>query len=232
MLEPLRKEILHFDSPKSYKFFIDTKDTHKAFQTSQILLHGTSAEFCKIYIDHCKGNTFSVSPEGFLKFLSDNENETSGLVGELIFNFALSIYIQKLGARCNDAMISAGRYKFLPFFMHFIILFIKTEFFDLINIISLPQEVRKLLKKNMTFTSSCLEQNHEGRDFILAGKIKKHKMIAPKGPISADMWRTISREINEIEEICEKAEENLHVLKDDTYRDIDLYDKIAAWRHY
>ena len=118
------------------------------------------------------------------------------------------------------------------FFMHFIILFIKTEFFDLINVISLPQEVRKLLKKNMTFTSSCLEYNPKGGDFILEGKIKKHKMVAPKGNISADTWRTISRGINEIDEICEKAEENFHVLKDDTYRDIDFYDEIAAWQHY
>ena len=234
MLEPLGKEILHFDSPKAYKFFIDAKDTHKAFQTLQILLHGTSAEFCKIYIDYCKGNTLSVSPEGFLTFLSDNENETFGLVGELIFNFTLSIYIQKLGARCNDAdMISAGRCKFLPLFYTFRHpIYQDIECFDLINIISLPQEVRKLLKKNMTFTSSRLKHNHEGGDFILEGKIKKHKMVAPKGPISADTWRTISRGIDEIEEICEKAEENLHVLKDDTYRDIDLHDEIAAWRHY
>ena len=48
MLEPLGKEILHFDSPKASKFFIDAKDTHKAFQTLSLLLHGTSAEFCKI----------------------------------------------------------------------------------------------------------------------------------------------------------------------------------------
>ena len=142
------------------------------------------------------------------------------MVGELIFNFASSTYIQKLGARCNDAMISAGRYKFLPLFYAFH------------HPISLPQEVRKLLKKNMTFTSSCLEYNHKGGDFILEGKIKKHKMVAPKGNISADTWRTISRGINEIDEICEKAEENFHVLKDDTYRDIDFYDEIAAWQHY
>ena len=159
MLEPLGKELLHFDSPKAYTFFIDVKDTHKAFQTLQILLHGTSAEFCKIYIDYCKRNMLSVSPEEFLKFLSDNENETFGLVGELIFNFALSIYIQKLGARCNDAdMISAGRYKFLPLFYAFHHpIYQDIEFFDLINIISSPQEVRKLLRKNMTFTYSRLE---------------------------------------------------------------------------
>ena len=177
MLEPLGKELLHFDSPKAYTFFIDVKDTHKAFQTLQILLHGTSAEFCKIYIDYCERNLLSVSLEEFLKFLSDNENETFGLVGELIFNFALSIYIQKLGARCNDAdMISAGRYKFLPLFYAFHHpIYQVIEFFDLINIISSPQEVRKLLRKNMTFTYSRLEHNHEGEDFILEGKLRNIK---------------------------------------------------------
>ena len=41
----------------------------------------------------------------------------------------------------------------------------------------------------------------------MEGETKKHKMVVPKGPISDDMWRTISRGIDEIEEICEKAEE-------------------------
>ena len=64
----------------------------------------------------------------------------------------------------------------------------------------------------------------------MEGETKKHKMVVPKGPISDDMWRTISRGIDEIEEICEKAEENLHVSKDDTYQETDLYDEITAWR--
>ena len=33
ILEPLRKEILHFASPKAYKFLIDAKDTRRTFQT-------------------------------------------------------------------------------------------------------------------------------------------------------------------------------------------------------
>ena len=46
--------------------------------------------------------------------------------------------------------------------------------------------------------------------------------------ISADTWRTISRGTDEMEEICDKAEKNLHVSYDDTYREIDLYDETAA----
>ena len=43
------------------------------------------------------------------------------------------------------------------------------------------------------------------------------------------MWRTISRGIDEIEEICNKTEENLHVSNNDTYWKIDLYEETAAW---
>ena len=43
------------------------------------------------------------------------------------------------------------------------------------------------------------------------------------------MWRTISRGTDEIEEICNKTEENLHASKNDTYRKIDLYEETAAW---
>ena len=46
------------------------------------------------------------------------------------------------------------------------------------------------------------------------------------------MWRTVCRGTDEIEEICDKAEENLHVSNDDTYWEIDLYDETTAWVHY
>ena len=41
ILEPLGKEVLNFESPKAYSFFINAKDNHKSWQTIQILLFGT-----------------------------------------------------------------------------------------------------------------------------------------------------------------------------------------------
>ena len=82
------------------------------------------------------------------------------------------------------------------------------EFFDLLNTVSYLDEIKKMLFENTTFTSSNLDHNHqrgEG-DFFLEDKIKRHKMVAPKGQISADMWRTIFRGIDETELIFKKAE--------------------------
>ena len=67
-----------------------------------------------------------------------------------------------------------------------------------------------------------LQRNHRGGGIMLEGQIKKHKMVAPKGPISTDNWRIILRGMDKIEEICDKAEENLHASNNDKSQEIDL----------
>ena len=74
MLEPLGKKVLNFKSPKAYQFLVNTKDTHKVYQTLQILLFGTAAEFCKKYIQSCIQKQINVNLERFLNFISDIEN--------------------------------------------------------------------------------------------------------------------------------------------------------------
>ena len=44
ILEPLAKEVLNFESSKAYSFFVDAKDTHKTWQSLQVLLIGCSLE--------------------------------------------------------------------------------------------------------------------------------------------------------------------------------------------
>ena len=83
--------------------------------------------------------------------------------------------------------------------------------------------MKELLRKNMTFTSSCLEHNNQGVDF----KIKKHNIVPLKCLILADIGRTISRKIVKIEEYARKQRKT-HVLNNDTYQEIDLYHEIAA----
>ena len=98
---------------------MNAKDTHKSFQALEILLHGMSLEFCRMYID-CSSSSDIPSAKGFIDWLGKNENESFRLVTELIFNYALAIYVQKVGVRCNDTdLIEAGRMKFMPMFLRF-----------------------------------------------------------------------------------------------------------------
>ena len=228
-LEPLGKEILGFQSPKAYDFFVNAKDTHKAFQSLTILLEGTAAEFYSMYLKENKGE---ISGERFLNWADNNPNETVHLIFQLIFTFALAIYVVKFGVRCNNVeMIEAGRLKFLPLFYGFRHSYYQeVEYRELFNRVTYPQEVLKFVNDNMTFTSSELEKNHQGGDFCLENKIKRLKMIAPKGRISNSTWQTLCRGIDKIERVYENAAEILQIDDGEKHQEIDLYDEIVSWR--
>ena len=93
-LEPLGKEVLHFQSPKAYKYFVDCKDNHKAWHSFEILLHGVILELLELY-----RNSTCETPTalGFLNFVSETENAALSLIYEIFLNFGLAIYIQRIG---------------------------------------------------------------------------------------------------------------------------------------
>ena len=115
MLEPLGKEVLKFQSPQAYKFFINAKDTHKSWQTLQILLIGTTLEMIKQF----KSESDNPTPLEFLSWISNDCNPSIKLVGELILNYCLAIFVFKNGVRLNDVkLIDAGRLKFDDLFYY------------------------------------------------------------------------------------------------------------------
>ena len=59
---------------------------------------------------------------------------------------------------------------------------------DLKDQIRYTEAIKEVLEQNMSFTSS-LELNHEGGDFCLENKIKQHKLLAPRGKVTDEMWR-------------------------------------------
>ena len=93
-----------------------------------------------------------------------------------------------------------------------------------------PREIKGLLDDSMSFSSSQFDHNHQGNDFALEGKIKRHKMVAPKGIVSNEMWKCISRGFDKIEGICKQADFILKIQEDDIYKEIDIYDEITTWR--
>ena len=123
-------------------------------------------------------------------------------------------------------MISAGRYKFMPLFYVFNHpIYQDIEYYDLQNMATCPKEIKELLDDNMSFSSSQLDHNHQGGDFVLEGKIKRHKMVAI---VSNEMWKCISRGFDKIEGICKQADFILNIQEDDIYKEIDIYDEITT----
>ena len=86
------------------------------------------------------------------------------------------------------------------------------------------------MDENVTFSKSDLNHNNQGGDFVLEEKIKRHKIIAPKGSISKETWKIISKSIDDIESIYVSVKKMLGLESDETYRDIGLYHEIVKWR--
>ena len=53
----------------------------------------------------------------------------------------------------------------------------------------------------MSFSSSQIPMKSQGGDSILDGKVKRQKLIAPKGPVKSATWKEISRCLDEFDEI-------------------------------
>ena len=111
------KEVLHFESQKAYDYFLNCKDTRKAWQMFEILLQGTIMEIIKLYLDV---DPSQVSVIDFLRWQTNPTNPNLKLLTQLLLTFGLAIYIQRIGDHNNDAKMSnAGRYKFIDLFFAF-----------------------------------------------------------------------------------------------------------------
>ena len=88
------------------------------------------------------------------------ENEFINLLYQLIFDFALVMYIQKQGIHFNDIdIVDAGR----------------VEYRDLTNQVIYLLEVKSVLNQNVSFRSSHLDHNHQGVIIVLKGKLNNIK---------------------------------------------------------
>ena len=67
--------------------------------------------------------------------------------------------------------------------------------------------------------------NHQGGDFYLENETK-----ALKGKVSQQMWKTLSRGLDEVEMVHNTTKDMLNLDNNNRYRDEDLYDEITTWR--
>ena len=88
-------EVLKFNTPKSYRYFFDCKDYHKAWQGLEIFLRGTTMELLQLYeLSLVTGDLPNTM--GFLQWQAAIQQPTLKFVAQLTLNFALAIYVQRM----------------------------------------------------------------------------------------------------------------------------------------
>ena len=76
-----------------------------------------------------------------------------------------------------------------------------------------------LRKNNITFTESDgTIKNHQGGDFLLEQKVKRMKMISPKGSTASSMWQRVARNVDQVGSIVEHGMGLLQINESDEYR--------------
>ena len=61
ILEPLIREVLKFESPAAYAYFMKCSDTHKAYQALEVFLIGTALEMIQMYLNNSAHRIISIN---------------------------------------------------------------------------------------------------------------------------------------------------------------------------
>ena len=143
-------------------------------------MHGTTFEFFRMYMEQEENPT----PHGFLIW----ERNVTGATQRFLFDFtSLSIYVQRIGDRSNDANVSsARRMTFFGMFYAFNhLIYREVEYNKSRNHVITWEAVKTSRNRNYTYTeSSGAYENHKGGDFML----EQMKMLSPKGVMTTEMW--------------------------------------------
>lgn len=95
-----------------------------------------------------------------------------------------------------------------------------------------PPQVRKQREENLTFSINECHGRNQGGDFLMEQKIKRQKMMAPKGNVDKATWQRISRCVDTFDKIYDNVS-NLLSLKDDPRSgNILLSEEITEWRAF
>ena len=86
------------------------------------------------------------------------------------------------------------------------------------------------MNENITFSATDITGKCQGDDFILEGKIKKQKNIAPKGAVTAKTSQKISPSIDRVDDIVENVKSQLGIFDIPLSRNVLQTREISEWR--
>ena len=154
------------------------------------------------------------------------------MVSNLLFSYVLAIYLFKIGVRNNDSnLINSARLKFDDLFYAFNHpIYREVEYRDLKNRVLYPEQVRTLRDNNMSFNECQNVGKSQGTDFVLKGKVKRQKLLAPKGSDKASTGKVLARCLDVFDDIYSVPCERLKLKDSNSSRVTDLQAEVSTWQ--
>ena len=80
----------------------------------------------------------------------------------------------------------------------------------------IPYQLRYYRAENRTCTEGPGNaKSHQGGDFMLEQRVRRSKMIAPKGQTSTDMWVRVARNLDKVDNIVKNGMSLLNCIESD-----------------
>ena len=138
-------------------------------------MEAMTSELLLVYI---RETTESSPPSvlGFYQWYLGVGNPNYKFIAEVVFTYCFALHVFRACVwRNNACAITAGTCKFLPLFFSLNMpIYMETYIRD--SFIQCPEEMKRFLEENESFSVSGNESKGEGGDFILESKNRKTKM--------------------------------------------------------
>ena len=82
----------------------------------------------------------------------------------------------------------------------------------------------------MSRNPTTLKCKSEGGDFKLENKVKRQKLLAPKGPITSEKWQTVNRALDDFDEVYGAISDLISIKDENGVHTFDFSEEIFVWR--
>lgn len=187
--------VLGFKSQRAKDFVSGATNHHVSWQVFRITYDAFARELMYVYVSKCIEEGTTPSLTGMLSWKERVINPNYNLMYDIIFQYFTGVHCHRSGVRCNNSeAIVAGRQTVAPLFYcnnHYI--YQKILLSDMTKRVEAPEELKKYITDNESFSRSGDPFRGEGGDFITEGENRTLKSNLSPGIPTLKSWVASSR---------------------------------------
>ncbi|XP_071163549.1 uncharacterized protein [Mytilus edulis] len=215
-------------------------DNHKTWQLILTFHLGTLQELILPYVRKClietDENTLTESPtaSGFLQFVKSMEHNPNYIyLFDMVSRYSQAIVNFRMGIRRNNTILVQSS-KFMSkglFHGRVHPRYQQIEMLDTVHRFLMPEQLQTFLSNHESMSKTGDESKGQGYDFILEEVNKGIKSWIRRGVASDNMWLSVCRNYDQLNEIRTKLKKILQLDTDNfNTRKINLDEAISDWR--
>ena len=230
-------QVIGFEIEASGDFAKSCKDNHKTWRLLLTFHLGPLQELVLPYVRHCLQTDEIPSAKAFFKYSTDryisSNNPNFTYLMDQTCRFSQGIVNFRMATRRNNAaLLKSAKYMTKELFHGRTHPKYQTiEIYDTLQDLMMPDEVQELNDKFSSITTSGNKSLGEDLDFVLEEKNKQLKSWIPKGVPTDEIWLTVCRNNELLENIKDHCMSMFGIKSEkSSLRPLGIDDAVTAYR--